>query len=95
MINIVNLISKIPQQVREILKSLEKAGFEAYVVGGCVRDLLMDRMPSDWDVATNAKPEEILKVFPENSFCENDFGTVGVKVEKFTDTPADQLCEDQ
>lgn len=76
------MIKKIPSQVIEVLKSLEKAGFEAYIVGGCVRDLIMDRTPKDWDITTNAQPEKIQKVFPD-SFYENEFGTVGVKVEKF------------
>ena len=78
------MLHKIPSQIKEVLKKLETAGFEAYIVGGCVRDLVMDREPSDWDAATNAKPEEIIKIFPD-SFYENDFGTVGVKVEKFTE----------
>ena len=68
-----------PQYIINIIQSLEKAGFEAFVVGGCVRDLLLDNPPAggpkDWDVATNAKPEEILKVFPNGKY-ENDFGTV-------------------
>lgn len=66
----------------EVLQKIEKAGFEAYIVGGCVRDLIMEKTPKDWDVTTNAKPEEILQIFPD-SFYENDFGTVGVKVDKF------------
>jgi len=77
------MIKKIPSQVISVLKKIEEAGFEAYVVGGCVRDLLMDRIPKDWDITTNAKPEEVQKIFPD-SFYENEFGTVGVKVEKFT-----------
>ncbi len=66
----------------EILKKLEQAGFEAFIVGGCVRDLIVDKEPKDWDVATNAKPEEVQKIFPD-SFYENEFGTVGIKVKKF------------
>ena len=66
----------------EVLKKIEKAGFEAYIVGGCVRDLIMNRIPNDWDTATNATPDKIMEIFPD-SFYENDFGTVGVKVEKF------------
>ncbi len=69
---------KLPQEVVEILIKLEKAGFEAYAVGGCVRDLLLDRQPADWDVATSAKPDEIQKVFPD-SFYENKFLTVTAK----------------
>ncbi|OGI27198.1 MAG: hypothetical protein A2359_01570 [Candidatus Moranbacteria bacterium RIFOXYB1_FULL_43_19] len=77
------MISKIPKPIIEIIQKLEAAGFEAYVVGGCVRDLLMDVGPKDWDVTTNAKPEEITKIFPD-SFYENKFGTVGVKIPKIT-----------
>ncbi len=76
------MIKKIPKPVKEVLEKLESSGFEAYIVGGCVRDLIMDRNPKDWDVTTNAKPEEVQKIFPD-SFYENEFGTVGVKVGKF------------
>ncbi len=68
----------IPEPVKEVLDALESSGFEAYLVGGCVRDLLIGREPKDWDVTTNAIPEEIQAVFPD-SFYENTFGTVGVK----------------
>ncbi|MFA6193732.1 MAG: HDIG domain-containing metalloprotein [Parcubacteria group bacterium] len=74
------MISKIPKPIIEIIQKLEAAGFEAFAVGGCVRDLLMDVEPKDWDVTTSAKPEEVMKIFPD-SFCENAFGTVGVKTE--------------
>ena len=70
----------IPLEVRAITDGLRTGGFEAYLVGGCVRDLLIGRSPKDWDVTTNAKPEDIQKLFPE-SFYENDFGTVGIKTE--------------
>src|SRR3989338_9566235 len=72
-----NLIPKIPKEVSHVTDTLEKACFEAYLVGGCVRDLLMDKEPEDWDVATNAKPEQIINLF-EKTVYENDFGTVGV-----------------
>ncbi len=68
---------KIPKEIKEISERLESAGFEAYIVGGCVRDLLRKELPRDWDITTNAKPEEIQKLF-ENTFYENDYGTVGV-----------------
>lgn len=71
---------KIPKEVQAIVKRLSEAGFQAYIVGGCVRDLLLGREPQDWDVTTDAKPEEIQKLFPD-SFYENKFGTVGVKTE--------------
>lgn len=68
----------IPKEVKNIVADLKKAGFEAYIVGGCTRDFLLSKEPKDWDVTTNAKPEEIQKVFPE-SFYENNFLTVTVK----------------
>lgn len=69
---------RIPPEVEAVSTSLRNAGYEAYLVGGCVRDLVMSREPKDWDLTTNAAPEEIQAVFPD-SFYENDYGTVGVK----------------
>jgi len=69
---------EIPKEVKTIISKLKKRGFEAFVVGGCVRDLLKGIDPKDWDVATSAKPEEIQKVFPK-SFYENKFLTVTVQ----------------
>jgi tRNA nucleotidyltransferase (CCA-adding enzyme) len=68
----------IPPEVERVAESLENAGFEAYLVGGCVRDLVLGKAPKDWDFTTNANPGEIQNIFPD-SFYENDFGTVGVK----------------
>jgi tRNA nucleotidyltransferase (CCA-adding enzyme) len=81
----------IPKFIKEIITKIEKAGFEAYIVGGCVRDLLMDREPKDWDVTTNARPEDVLKIFPESVY-ENNFGTVLVKV-KNKDGETEQVVE--
>lgn len=75
---------EIPKEILNVTENLEKAGFEAFIVGGCVRDLLIGKSPKDWDVTTNAKPEQIQEIFPE-SFYENDFGTVGVKNEETED----------
>jgi len=72
-----NLVEKIPKEVSQVTNTLEKGGFEVYLVGGCVRDLIMGREPKDWDVTTNAKPEEIIALF-EKTVYENIFGTVGV-----------------
>ncbi|MFA6273608.1 MAG: HD domain-containing protein [Candidatus Paceibacterota bacterium] len=72
-----NLIAKIPPEVSRVTDKLEKAGFQTYLVGGCVRDLLMDREPKDWDITTNAKPEEIMGLF-EKTVYENSFGTVAI-----------------
>ena len=76
------MINSIPKEVKEVLQALVDAGFEAYIVGGCVRDMTVDREPKDWDITTNAKPPQVQEIFPD-SFYENDFGTVGVKVKPF------------
>lgn len=67
----------IPKEVRAVVALLQHKGFEAYLVGGCVRDIIMERTPKDWDVTTNANPEEIQATFP-HTFYENEYGTVGV-----------------
>ncbi len=68
---------QVPLEVLEIHARLRKAGFEAYLVGGCVRDLLIGRVPKDWDITTNANPDEIQPLY-EETFYENEYGTVGV-----------------
>jgi len=68
----------IPKEIEIVVNGLKKAGFQAFLVGGCVRDILLERIPKDWDVATDAKPEEIQKIFPDSVY-ENKFGTVGIK----------------
>ncbi|MFN7088873.1 MAG: CCA tRNA nucleotidyltransferase, partial [Candidatus Paceibacteria bacterium] len=75
----------LPEEIQKILRKLEAEGFEAFVVGGCVRDLLLGKKPKDWDITTNAKPEEIQRIFPD-SFYENKFGTVGVKTDSEDDS---------
>ncbi|HEU0085677.1 MAG TPA: HD domain-containing protein [Candidatus Paceibacterota bacterium] len=72
-----NLIKNVPKEILQILQTLEGAGHNAYLVGGCVRDLVLGNAPKDWDVTTNAVPEEIEKLF-EKTVYENDFGTVAV-----------------
>ena len=54
---------QIPDHARDVVERLERYGYEAYVVGGCVRDSLLGREPKDWDVCTSALPEEVLRVF--------------------------------
>ncbi len=71
----------IPVEVNKVLRVLRKANYEAYLVGGCVRDILLNREPKDFDITTNAKPDEIQKLFPDSVY-ENEFGTVGVKIEQ-------------
>jgi tRNA nucleotidyltransferase (CCA-adding enzyme) len=71
--------SKIPAFVSHVTARIQEAGFECYLVGGCVRDLLIGREVKDWDLTTNAKPEEIQKVFEDlKTVYENNYGTVTV-----------------
>ena len=58
----INLV--VPKEARETCETLKKAGFDAYLVGGCVRDLLLEKEPKDWDITTNANPEQIQGPFP-------------------------------
>lgn len=80
----------IPSEVLSVVKTLQEKKYEAYLVGGCVRDILLGLTPKDWDVTTNAHPEEIQEVF-EDSFYENHFGTVGVKTR--SEDPTTQVIE--
>lgn len=66
---------ELPESVKDILKKFDEAGYEIYIVGGAVRDVLMGKIAHDWDFTTNATPEEILKVV-EGGLYNNDFGTV-------------------
>lgn len=84
-LNTENITNKIPKEVSYVTNTLEQGGFEAYLVGGCVRDIIMGREPKDWDVTTNAKPEQIIGLF-EKTVYENTFGTVGVCVPYETQT---------
>lgn len=76
MIKVMNL----PKQIQEILNVFHRNNYEAYAVGGCVRDFLLKKEPNDWDLTTNADPEQIQEIF-KDSFLNNDFGTVGIKTD--------------
>lgn len=67
----------IPAEVTRVTSQLTEVGYEAYLVGGCVRDLLRGATPKDWDVATDATPDEMLDVF-DHAHYDNDYGTVRV-----------------
>ena len=54
---------KIPEQVKSIIETLEENGYEAYAVGGCVRDTLLGRVPDDWDITTSANPIQVKALF--------------------------------
>jgi tRNA nucleotidyltransferase (CCA-adding enzyme) len=67
----------IPEEVKSVAQALIDGGFEAFFVGGCVRDIMLHKKPKDWDITTNATPEQIQQLFP-HTFYENTYGTVGV-----------------
>ncbi len=73
---------KLPDKVRDFMSTVSRSGYEIYAVGGSVRDLLLGRNTADtarWDFTTNATPQQIQEIFPD-SFYDNTFGTVGVKI---------------
>ncbi len=76
---------KVPPEVAAVTDALRAAGFQAYLVGGCVRDLLLSRKPKDWDITTNANPQQIQVELPD-SYYTNDFGTVGVVTDTLDET---------
>lgn len=72
---------KLPKNVIDIMGVFKKNGFRSYLVGGSVRDLILKKEISNWDLATSATPEEILKLFPK-SFYHNNYGTVSIPKDK-------------
>lgn len=68
----------LPVEARTIIETIEENGFEAYAVGGCVRDILMGQSPSDWDFATSAEPSDIMAIFPHTVPTGVKHGTVTV-----------------
>ena len=70
-----------PQAVKEIIETLEGAGFEAFAVGGCVRDAVLGRIPADWDITTSAMPEEVKALFSRTIDTGIQHGTVTVMVD--------------
>ena len=74
----------LPTEVIDVVNTLKNKGFEAYLIGGCVRDILLERKPRDWDITTNANPEEIISSF-KDTFYENNYGTVGIVNEETKD----------
>ena len=76
---------KMPYEVETAISSLEEKGFEAYIVGGCVRDCIMGKTPADWDITTSALPEEIESVFKDYKtiLTGAKHGTVTVIINSF------------
>src|ERR1700719_4097753 len=75
-----------------IVQTLRQRGFQAYLVGGCVRDLLLGREPKDYDVATNATPAQVMDIFPETYAVGAQFGVVLVPATD-RDTVSDDPAE--
>ncbi len=72
----------LPKDVKFIIESIENAGFEAYAVGGCVRDTLLGRTPDDWDITTSAKPNEVKEIFRRTVDTGIQHGTVTVMLKE-------------
>ena len=86
------LFSNSKKEARLVCAVLQHAGFESYIVGGCVRDIVMGCVPNDYDITTNATPEQIMSLFPR-TFYENDFGTVGVVTAEESETDQKKIKE--
>lgn len=73
---------QLPEKVHTIIETLTAAGFEAYAVGGCIRDSILGRVPNDWDITTSAKPEETKNLFPRTVDTGIKHGTVTVLIDR-------------
>lgn len=74
----------IPDQVKEIATTLQDANFEVYLVGGPIRNILLEKSVKDWDLTSSATPDKMLSLFPD-AFYDNSFGTVGIPLNKHTE----------
>ena len=73
---------ELPEKAKYIIETIEAAGFEAYAVGGCVRDSILGRVPGDWDITTSAKPEQVKALFKRTIDTGIAHGTVTVMMDK-------------
>ena len=73
---------QIPDKAKYIIETIQAAGFEAYVVGGCVRDSILGRTPEDWDITTSARPEQVKQLFRRTIDTGIQHGTVTVMLDK-------------
>ena len=78
--NMVNKIIQMPENVKHIIETLESNGYEAFAVGGCVRDALMGRTPNDWDITTSATPLEVKSLFRRTIDTGIKHGTVTIMI---------------
>ena len=73
---------QLPEKVKVVIQTLEAAGYEAYAVGGCVRDSVLGRVPADWDITTSALPEQVKELFHRTIDTGIEHGTVTVMMDK-------------
>lgn len=73
---------KLPENVKYIISKLEKAGYEGYAVGGCVRDTILSKQPDDWDITTSASPLQVKALFPRTIDTGIQHGTITVLIDK-------------
>ena len=73
---------QLPEKVKVVIQTLETAGYEAYAVGGCVRDSVLGRIPADWDITTSALPEQVKELFHRTIDTGIEHGTVTVMMDK-------------
>lgn len=76
------MVIQLPEHVKTIIQKLEAHGYEAYAVGGCVRDTILGRIPGDWDITTSAKPEQVKEVFRKTVDTGIQHGTVTVLMDR-------------
>ena len=73
---------RLPEKVKFIIDKITEAGYEAYAVGGCIRDSILGRTPDDWDITTSARPEQVKALFRRTVDTGIEHGTVTVMLEK-------------
>ena len=73
---------ELPKQVKQIIDTLQAQGYEAYAVGGCVRDAMLGRIPQDWDITTSALPKQVKALFRRTIDTGIQHGTVTVLLDK-------------
>lgn len=78
----ITMVIQLPEKVKQVLNTITQAGFEAYAVGGCIRDTLLSRQPEDWDITTSASPQQVKQLFGRTIDTGIQHGTVTVMLGK-------------
>ena len=73
---------ELPEKVKTVIGELKAHGYDAYAVGGCIRDSILGRTPGDWDITTSAKPQQVKAIFPRTVDTGIQHGTVTVLMDK-------------